>query len=181
MALVQSQRAHDVCRAAGLRRGLSGEHADWFAQSLVQTSLAGIDTHGLRLLPLYLREIDEGRSNAKPVIRVANSAGATLVLDADDAPGTVAGTHAAHTVCQLATRYGVGAVSVANSNHFGAASVYGSLIASNGMVGVVTTSAAARVSAFNGRLPFFGTNPLCFSAPTQTEQPFVFDMVPRQD
>jgi ureidoglycolate dehydrogenase (NAD+) len=180
MTAIQSQRAHEVCRAAVLRRGLTDEHAQWFADALVRTSLAGIDTHGLRLLPLYLRELDEGRSNCRPAMRMLKSEGPTTVLDADDALGTVAGTYAAHLVSERAARHGVGIVSVANSNHFGAASVYGNIIAARGMVGIVTTSAAARMAPFNGRVPLFGTNPICFSAPTGTDRPYVFDMATSQ-
>lgn len=180
MTVVHHERALGVCRAAALRRGLSEAHAQWFADALVQTSLAGIDTHGLRLLPLYLRELDEGRSRPRPALREIRSTGPTLLLNADQALGTVAGTHAAHLVSGLAKAHGVGIVCVANSNHFGAASVYGSLIANQGMVGLVTTSAAARMAPFNGRAPMFGTNPICFSAPMSGGQPYVFDMATSQ-
>lgn len=180
ITLVQHERAHSVCRAAALRRGVPAEHAQWFAEALVRTSLAGIDTHGLRLFPLYLRELDEGRSNPKPAFRLLKSEGATTVLDADNALGTVAATHAAHLVAQRAAAHGVGVVSVANSNHFGAASIYGQLIANQGLVGLVTTSAASRMAPYNGRVPMFGTNPICFSAPTVSGEPYVFDMATSQ-
>lgn len=180
MTVVRYERALEVCRAAALRRDMSDEHAQWFADALVRTSLAGIDTHGLRLLPLYLRELDEGRARSKPAMRTVKSAGATLLLDAGNALGTVAGTHAAHLVSDLAAEHGVGIVGVANSNHFGAASVYGSIVASRGKVGLVTTSAAARMAPFNGRMPLFGTNPICFSAPMSDGPPFVFDMATSQ-
>lgn len=180
MTLIQHERALSVCRAAALRRGVSAEHAQWFAEALVHTSLAGIDTHGLRLLPLYLRELDEGRSNPKPAFRLLKSKGATAVLDADNALGTVAATHAAHLVADHARMHGVGVVSVANSNHFGAASVYGQIIAKRGMVALLMTSAASRMAPYNGRVPMFGTNPICFSTPTASGEPYVFDMATSQ-
>lgn len=179
MTSIHFQRAHDVCRAALLRRGVNEEHAQWFADALVRTSLAGIDTHGLRLLALYLRELDEGRSNPNPIMR-SRASGATISLDADHALGAIAGTHAAYLASELAAENGVGVVSVANSNHFGAASVYGNIIASRDLVGIVTTSAAARMAPFNGRVPMFGTNPICFSTPSDAEKPYVFDMATSQ-
>lgn len=180
MNYVESKRAHEVCRAAAERRGVSEEHAEWFAEALVRTSMLGIDTHGLRLLPIYLRELDEGRSNPKPVFRVLRRNGGTAAIDADDALGAVAGTYAARLAVELAREHGVGVVTVANSNHFGAASVYGSQIAAEKMVGIVSTSAAARMAPFNGRVPMFGTNPLCFSAPAGASEAFVFDMATSQ-
>ena len=35
---------------------------------LIETSLRGVDSHGIRLLPHYLKVIDTGRINIKPNI-----------------------------------------------------------------------------------------------------------------
>nr|WP_278249945.1 Ldh family oxidoreductase [Azotobacter chroococcum] len=173
------EHALAVCVNAAHRRGVSREQAQWFAQALVNTSLWGIDTHGLRLLPLYLRELDEGRSNPKPSL-ATHIAGPVALVEGDNALGTVAGSYAAICAANLARDIGVGVVSVRRSNHFGAASVYGDIIARQGMVGLVTTSAASRMTPFNGTQPFFGTNPICFSAPSQDDRPFVLDMATSQ-
>lgn len=178
MRYVTAEHALAVCRNAVRRRGLSDEHAQWFAQALVNTSLWGIDTHGLRLLPLYLRELDEGRASPTPLFST-RMAGTVACVDADNACGTVAGTYAAHAAVRLASEFGAGVVSVRRSNHFGAASVYGDIMARQGMIGLVMTSAASRMAPFNGTRPFFGTNPICFSAPAPG-RPFVFDMATSQ-
>jgi ureidoglycolate dehydrogenase (NAD+) len=180
MKTINADVARRICRHAALRRGVSDEHAAWFSDALVQTSLMGIDTHGLRLLPLYLRELEEGRSKPRPVMRVARAKGGTVVLDADSALGTVAGVHAARLAAELAREHGIAAVAVANSNHFGAASVYGLEIASHRMMGLVTTSAAARMAPFNGKLPRFGTDPICFAAPAGHGRSYLLDMATSQ-
>src|SRR5262249_22001475 len=111
-------------RAALLSRGLSAEHAGWVADGLVGTSLRGIDTHCVRLLPTYLAELDGGRARATPQLTWRAGGRAVRALDAGGALGLVAGTVACREAVALARENGVGAVSVANSNHFGAASVY---------------------------------------------------------
>jgi len=179
MIYLNPHTARQVCAQAVKRRGVSTEHAKWFANALVDTSLMGVDTHGLRLLPLYLRELDEGRSHAIPNIHVQRRNGNVMVLDADQALGTGAGMYAAKLAVQEARSSGIAAVGVGNSNHFGAASVYGLEIANSGMIGIVTTSAAARMAPFKGKQPMFGTNPICFTAPAD-EQPFVLDMATSQ-
>ncbi len=180
MKTISADLARRICRHAALRRGVSEEHAVWFSDALVQTSLLGIDTHGLRLLPLYLRELEEGRSKPRPAMRVARANGGSVVLEADAALGTVAGIHAARLAVALAQEHGIGAVAVANSNHFGAASVYGMEIASHRMMGLVTTSAAARMAPFNGKQPRFGTDPICFAAPAGQGRSYLFDMATSQ-
>jgi len=181
MKHIDPNAARRLCEGAAIDRGLSEEHARWFAHGLVETSLMGIDTHGLRLLPLYLRELEEGRSNSKPTIRLLRQRGGAAVLDADAALGTVAGIYASRLATALAEQHAVGAVAVANSNHFGAASIYGLEIASRGMLGLITTSAAARMAPFNGKRPLFGTNPICFAAPAGGRGgTFLFDMATSQ-
>ena len=180
MKLVNSTVAKNICKLAAIRRGVSVEQAEWFAHALVETSLMGIDTHGIRLLTTYLRELDEGRSNPLPSFKIINQKGGAVALDADSALGTVAGTYAAHLACDLASEYGIGAVSVRNSNHFGAASTYGKVIANKGMLGLVTTSAAARMAPFNGVAAMFGTNPICFAAPSTNGKHYLLDMATSQ-
>ena len=180
MKYLNPDKARRICEQAVLRRGVSQEQAQWFAHALVDTSLMGIDTHGLRLLPLYLRELDEGRSNPAPLFKVLRQRGGTATLDADSALGTVAGMHAARLAAELAVQHGIGAVAVGNSNHFGAASVYGLEIAARGMMCLITTSAAARMAPFNGKKPMFGTNPICFAAPAGKDRTFLFDMATSQ-
>ena len=180
MELLNSSIAQLICEHAAMRRGVSSAHAKWFAHALIETSLMGIDTHGLRLLPLYLRELDEGRSNPTPKIKILRQRGGIATLDADSALGTVAGMHAAHLAVDLAKQHGISAVSVGNSNHFGAASVYGLEIAAQGLVGMITTSAAARMAPFNGKQPMFGTNPICFVAPAASGKNYLFDMATSQ-
>jgi ureidoglycolate dehydrogenase (NAD+) len=177
---IQADHLYRLCETAASERGVGDEHASWFARALTRTSLMGIDTHGVRLLPLYLRELDEGRSKPRPDIRTIRQSHGTALLDADCAPGVVAGTHAAGLASELAREYGVSVVGVANSNHFGAASVYGELIASRGLIGIVTTSAAARMAPFNGKRAMFGTNPICFAAPAREGDAYLFDMATSQ-
>jgi LDH2 family malate/lactate/ureidoglycolate dehydrogenase len=40
--------------------GLSAEHAAIVADSLVQTSLRGVDSHGVMRIPLYVRRLQAG-------------------------------------------------------------------------------------------------------------------------
>lgn len=180
MKHIHANVARNICEHAAMRRGVSHEHAKWFSSALVETSLMGIDTHGLRLLPLYLRELDEGRSNPAPAFKTLRQRGGMAAIDADSALGAVAGTHAARMAARLAGQHGISAVAVGNSNHFGAASVYGMEIAAQGMVALVTTSAAARMAPFNGKKPMFGTNPICFAAPGSNGQAYLFDMATSQ-
>jgi ureidoglycolate dehydrogenase (NAD+) len=173
-----------VMRAALLRRGLSDEHAGWVVDGLLETSLRGIDTHGVRLFSTYLAELDGGRARARPELAfvTAESGGrrAARLLDAGHALGLVAGRAACAEAVRLARENGVGAVAVRNSNHFGAASVYTLEMARQGTVGLAFTNSDALVAPFHGLRPFFGTNPVSIAAQGEGDDLFCADFATSQ-
>lgn len=152
--------AEQASIAALYGRGLCLEGARDVASVLLETSLMGVETHGLRLLSTYLDEIDRGVANAHPDFKVIKEHGASAFIDADRALGVQAGLHAARLATAKAKDYGVTMVGVRNSNHFGAAGVYTRKLAQAGLLGISTTSAASRVAPFLGHDPLFGTNPI---------------------
>jgi len=162
VAVISEEAARSLTRIALTEAGVPASHASDIADALVDTSLRGIDTHGLRLLPQYLDELATGVAKAEPDIAVVKDRGAGLMLDADGALGILAGLTAARCAEQRAQAYGVAAVGVRNSNHFGAASVYTRRLARHGLVGIAVTSAASRVAPYGGVEPLFGTNPISF-------------------
>lgn len=150
--------ARFLTRAALADAGLCATDAQQVADALVDTSLRGIDAHGLRLLPQYLDELATGVADATGTIRVLSDRGAGLLIDAGGALGVVAGLTAAQLAAQRATKFGVAAVGVRNSNDFGAASVYTRQLARDGLVGIVVTATASRLNG--GVQPLFGTDPI---------------------
>ncbi|GAA1566362.1 hypothetical protein GCM10009827_105050 [Dactylosporangium maewongense] len=152
------ERVRRVAGEALRRRGVTA--ADEIVATLVETSLLGVHTHGIRLLAAFLDELDRGVADPAAEPAIAADSGPVVRLDARRALGVLAGLRAAGLAAERADRYGVGVVGVNNSNHFGAAGHYARQIAAAGHLAVVTTSAASRVAPFGGVEPLFGTNPL---------------------
>jgi LDH2 family malate/lactate/ureidoglycolate dehydrogenase len=166
--------------AALRRRGLSEEHTGFVVDGLIEASLRGIDTHGVRLFPTYLAELDGGRSRARPDLSWSGGRPAARVLDAGGALGLVAGRTACAEAVRLAREQGVGAVSVRNSNHFGAASVYTLAMARAGVLGLSFTNSDALVAPHHGVRPLFGTNPLSMAVRGEGEDLFCADLATSQ-
>lgn len=163
-----------------MRRGLTGEHASYVAEGLLEASLRGIDTHGVRLFPTYIAELDGGRSRANPEMRWLGGGRAVRLLDAGHALGLVAGRTACAEAARLARELGAGAVAVRNSNHFGAASVYTLAMAREGVVGLSFSNSDALVAPHNGLRPLFGTNPLSLAVRGRGEDLFCADFATSQ-
>lgn len=161
-------------------RGLSEEHLGFVVDGLVEASLRGIDTHGIRLFPTYLAELDGGRSAAKPIFTWHGEKPAAKTLDAGNALGLVAGRVACAEAVRLAQQYGIGAVSVRRSNHFGAASVYTLAMARAGVMGLSFSNSDALVAPHQGKRPIFGTNPLSMAVKGEQGEMFCADLATSQ-
>lgn len=188
MKTVPAATLDRIMRSALLRRGLSAEHAGWVVDGLLETSLRGIDTHGVRLFPTYIAELDGGRSRARPDLVWMDGVDggsdgktrAARLLDAGGALGLVAGRFACDEAVRLARENGVGTVAVRSSNHFGAGSVYTLAMARQGVLGLSFTNSDALVAPFNGLRPFFGTNPISMAVQGEGEELFCSDFATSQ-
>jgi ureidoglycolate dehydrogenase (NAD+) len=163
-----------VCSSVALRRfvidllaaaGLPQSDAGLVADSLVESNLRGIDSHGVARLPHYLNRIRHGSVNPRPKIKLHKLGPSAARLNADHALGQLAMTRAADEAVKLAKDTGAGWVAVQDSSHCGALASYGLRIADAGMIGLVFTHVDPMVLPFASRMPFCGTNPLCFTAP----------------
>ncbi len=150
--------------------------AEYVAEGLMQTSLRGVDSHGIRLLPHYLEAVKKGRINPNPNYKFKKTSPSTGTFDADHTFGHAAGMEAAKKAVQLAKKAGTGHIAVYNSSHFGAAAYYALEIAKHDMIGMSFTNTDALVKSFGGKRSFLGNNPICFAAPCEGEEPFCLDM-----
>ncbi len=158
--------ARDVCEAGAA-------HA---TAALIEASLRGVDSHGINLYPHYCRVARSGRIHGDPNLQLSMDAPSCAVVDADHGFGHQAGHFAMSQAVEKARKTGMALVAVKNSSHFGSAAYYGLMAARQGMIGMAFTNADALVKAHGSTVSFFGTNPICFTAPMTGEEPLCLDM-----
>ncbi len=158
------------------RAGMPREGASFYAWSLVQTNLWGIDSHGVLRTKVYVERVVKGAVNPCPDIRKVRGALAFEVLHGDDGAGPVVAKAAMERAIALAGQFGLGAVGALRSNHFGAAALYARMAADAGMIGIAMTNVVPNVVAPGGSKPIVGNNPLAIAIPTAGEFPFVLDI-----
>jgi LDH2 family malate/lactate/ureidoglycolate dehydrogenase len=134
------------------------------ASILVDTSLDGIDTHGISRLPIYLSRLQNGRINPKPLFQKKVN-GAVASLDGDNGLGQLVAYRSMALAIELAKENGLGFVTVKNSNHFGAASTYCKMAAQEQMIGQAYTNSPCGIPPWGGKKPYFGTNPISYGFP----------------
>ena len=156
-------------------RGVAPTSVEHVVSSLVQTSLRGVDSHGIQLFPHYCNVAKTGRINPTPNMTVEQTAPGTAIVDADHAFGHHAGAFAMDHAIACAKQVGIAVVAVRNSSHFGAAAYFALRAPDAGCLGLAFTNADALIKAENAKESFTGTNPICFTAPIDGEGPFCYD------
>ena len=157
-----------------IRYGFSREDSEKVADVILTSDRFGVESHGVNRLTLYPFGIDIGRIKVDAKPEVVEDRLSMAVIDAHDGMGQLASIQGMQLAIDKAKKYGVGMVSVRNSNHFGIAGYYSMMAAKQGLMGVSMTNAEALVVPTYAREPMFGTNPIAVTIPADPH-PFHMD------
>jgi len=164
------------CHAVLAAVGAGKETAEAATRAMLHGSRLGIDSHGIRLLDHYVAALRAGRVNPRPRLRMSAGFGAVAALDADDGHGALATYHAMDCAVELAARFGIGAIGVRNSSHFGPAGAYALAAAEAGCIGIAMCNSDSFVRLHDGATRFHGTNPIACAVPQEGGKPWLLDM-----
>jgi LDH2 family malate/lactate/ureidoglycolate dehydrogenase len=162
----------DVFTYCGVPQG----DAEIGAEVALWAQTHGSDSHGVVHLPLYTRGLLDGTIKSNPAIATTQALPCSAVMDADHALGLVASRRAMDLAIEIAKTYGVGAVAMRNSSHFGAAGYYVDHAAALGLIGLAFTNASPAIAPTGGIEGLFGTNPIGVGLPLRGAEPVIADM-----
>ncbi|MGX7023299.1 ureidoglycolate dehydrogenase [Vagococcus hydrophili] len=158
------------------KAGLKESHAKEVANHLTYADLRGVHSHGTVRVEYYAERIAKGGTTIDPAFRFEKTGPSTGVFHADNAIGHVAAKEALGYGIEMAKETGVAIVGVSKMGHSGMLSYYVDLAAQNDLVALAVCQSDPMAVPFGGTKPYFGTNPIAFSAPTNDARPIIFDM-----
>lgn len=158
------------------KAGLVSEHAAEVARHLAYADARGVHSHGAVRVEYYAERIAKGGTTVKPNFSFEQTGPSTAVFHGDNAIGHVACREALDHSIKLAKETGVAVVGVSKMGHSGMLSYYVDLAAQADLVALTVCQSDPMAVPFGGTEPYFGTNPIAFSAPTTKERPIIFDM-----
>jgi L-2-hydroxycarboxylate dehydrogenase (NAD+) len=158
-----------------LRTGLSKQHAIISSKAILNAELVGAYGHGLSRLKMYCDRINKKVINPKPQIKIKKISPSISLVDANDSIGFVAADIGIKEAIKNAKRNGIGMVGVKNSGHYGLSGYYAEQAVKNNLIVLIYTGAPPAVAPYGSLKSLFGTNPICFGAPTGTKIPFILD------
>ena len=155
--------------------GTPWEEARICADVLIASDLRGIESHGVGRLKYYYDRIQAGVQSVHTEMEIVQDTETTAVVDGHHGMGQVIAYRSMRLAMDKARSYGLGAVAVRNSTHFGIAGYYPLMAAKEGMMGLTVTNARPAIAPTFGTEPMLGTNPIAFAAPSDAGFPFCFD------
>lgn len=147
--------------------GLDQEKSSAVARTLVEGDLLGHDTHGLALLPGYLKDLVAGGMTSEGSYRVLRDKPAVQLWDGERLPGPWLIEKGLDLLIPRARELGVATLTIKRSHHIACLAVYLMRAAKAGMLMVLASSdpAAASVAPFGGTQPVMTPNPIAIGFP----------------
>ncbi len=158
-----------------IKYGLSKDHALISANALINAELVGAYGHGLSRLKMYCDRINKKVIKAKPKIKIKKISSSISHIDADDSIGFVSADIAIKQAIKNAKKTGIGLVAVKNSGHYGLSGYYAEQAVKQNLITMIYTNAPPAVAPHGALKSLFGTNPICFGAPSGSKVPFILD------
>jgi len=156
--------------------GLAPADARLVAETLVESNLRGVDSHGVVRLPHYATRLRKGSIKPRPSITVKRTGPATAMVEGDAGMGQLVAVRAMNEAIALARESGVGAVGARNSSHCGAMAYFVEMAVKEGMIGIALTHTDPIMAPTGMKRNFLGSNPIAFGAPGGDAPPIVVDM-----
>src|SRR5512137_1770360 len=174
-AFVPVEKLVDFMVLALRKMGVPAEDAKIIADVLITSDYWGVGSHGVAHLKMYYERMQAGLQLPVTDWSVVKDTPTTAVVDGGNGMGMVVGYNAMKLAIEKARQYGLGAVAVRNSSHYGVAGYYSMMAVKAGLVGLSVTNAHPSLAPTFGVRPMLGTNPIAVAAPTDEAFPFMFD------
>lgn len=146
--------------------GTQSEIAELVGNSLVDSNLAGHDSHGVMRVLLYAEMALAGEVVPTAVPEIIREQGATVTVDGNWGWGQPSMWLATRSASERAREFGIGVAVVVNSYHIGRVAPYVEHLARQQQIGLALSNAGRAVAPFGGRDRVMGTNPIAWAVPT---------------
>jgi len=177
MVRLREKPLRELCYAIFEAAGAPKDEAKTVSDILVDTSIHGVDSHGVRAIPGYIAGIKKKTLVPGTPLKTLVDTPTTAMWDAGLGFGFVAGARAMETAMKKAKKYKMGSVGIMGPGHIGGLWWYSYQAAKNNMIGwTLCRGGGHRVAPYGSVEGRLGVNPLCFAIPAGKYKPIILDM-----
>jgi len=175
---VAASKLVDLVAAIMRGGGCDAHEATMVARRLVDSNLAGHDSHGVIRVGKYLEWMRNGWVKANQSPSIVFESDTVAIIDGNRGFGQVVGEFAGRTGTSKAAKTGISMVGLRNCGHLGRVGDWAELAAAEGQVSLhfLNTSGAQRVAPFGGSDRRLSTNPITVGVPVAGAEPVILDV-----
>ena len=177
---IQAEKLTDIVAAIFENAGSPADEAKLVASSLVKANLMGHDSHGVGLVPTYVRHIQAGLLIPGTSAECVKDDGAIMMFDGCRGFGRRAGGEAMAAAAERCRDTGVVLMTLRNAHHIGRIGAYGEIAMEHGLISlhfVNVIDHGPTVAPWGGGEARYVTNPVCIAVPgTENTPPTLLDM-----
>lgn len=177
--IVSHEDLREIVKYILVTAGTPEPEARAVTDHLVEANLKGHDSHGVGMLPAYIRNIKMGHLIPGQHAEQVSRQGSVIVVDGKFGFGQIVGPEAMDMGIEVATKNGVAAIALKNAHHLGRIGAHAEYVASRGFISIHHVNVVGhppQVAPFGGTVPRLGTNPFCCAIPVTNDHPVVLDM-----
>ena len=178
--MIAEEKLRQVVSQILVRAGSSAYEADVVTDHLVRANLNGHDSHGVGMLPTYMRNLNRGilKPNQHPVLAKDN--GSIMMYDGQEGYGQVQAKEAMEGAIARANEASLVLMTLRNSHHIGRIGTYGEQAIKAGLISIHFVNVVDHgptVAPYGGTQARFVTNPVCVAIPgTAKTEAILLDM-----
>ena len=165
----------DLAIRALMASDVSLSNARAVARSIAAAERDGQEIVGLSYLPTYCAHAACGKVDGHAMPRLEQLTSAALHVDAACGFAHPAIELGLEALMMAGRTHGIAALSIGNSYACGSLGYFVETLAQHGLVALMTANTSPTITAYGGKGPFFGTNPIAFAVPRSGKDPLVID------
>jgi uncharacterized oxidoreductase len=178
--LIREENLRAVAQAILEHAGSSNDESRIVTDHLVRSNLAGHDSHGVGMIPYYIRFLSRGLLAPNTPARCVKDDGAILMYDGGRGYGQRVAREALAMALERCATTGVTLMTLRTAHHIGRIGTYGEQSLDAGFVSIHFVNVQDHpplMSPFRGSDARFGTNPICVAVPgSGRTEPVLLDM-----
>ena len=143
------------------------EKATIMAGVFTENTLAGVNSHGINRVPLFIKYVERGLVKVDAEAEKVETFGSIERWDGNLGPGILNATTCTNRAIELAKLHGMGMVALRNTNHWMRGGTYGWQTAEAGCISILFTNTQPNMPPWGGKDSRIGNNPFVVSIPRE--------------
>jgi len=177
---IPSGEMQDVLYRLFLKHGFSEAKAQMLAKVHTESTLDGVNSHGINRVPLFIEYIKKGVVMVDREAEKAEVFGSIERWDGHQGSGIINAVKCTRRAIELAKLHGMGMVALRNTNHWMRGGTYGWMAADADCISICFTNTQANMPPWGGKDSRIGNNPFIVSIPREEGHHVVLDMAMSQ-